>query len=189
MSLFFINDSPELSVAAGTCRLSVLVSQLDGQGRGWEGGWVGGREEGREGRHETELCFQSPALLALQGCSQLSRGRVGPGMPPLHPHTDEPFLSKRNLRFVTSRPQVQRSLQCLWVKEHTPERDTPGSPHLTRIPFHLPSLPAFCSPCHPQPLGISRRHTASSCLCDFRAPRFPMDLSRPASAVSAAMFS
>ena len=52
-------------MAAGTCRLSALVSQLDGQGRGWEGGWVGGREERREGRHETELCFQSPALLAL----------------------------------------------------------------------------------------------------------------------------
>lgn len=180
-----INDAPELSMAAGTCRLSVLVSQLDGQGRGWEGGWVGGRE----GRHETAVFPKSSPFGTFPGCSKLSRGRVGPGTPPLHPQTDEPFLSKRNLRFVTSRPQVQRSLQCLWVKEHTPERDTPGSRHLTRNPFHLPSLPAFCSPCHPQPLGISRRHTASSCLCDFRAPRFPMDLSRPASAVSAAMFS
>lgn len=67
-------------------------------------------------------------MALFQAAHNSSRGRVGPGMPPLHPNTDEPFLSERNLRFVTSLPQVQRTLQCLRVKEHTPKRDTPGSP-------------------------------------------------------------
>ena len=143
---------------------------------------------GREDMKQSCVSEVQPSWHCSRLLTTLHEGE-GPGTPPLHPHTDEPFLSERNLRFVTSLPQVQRILQCLRVKEHTPKRDTPGSRHLTRIPSHLPSLPAFCSPCHPQPLGISQRHTAFSCLCDFQAPRFPMDLSRPASAVSAALFS
>ena len=125
MSASFINDSPELSMAAGTCRLSALVSQLHGQGRGWEGGWVGGREEGREGRHETAVFPRSSPFGTFPGFSQLSRGRVGPGTPPPHPHTDEPFLPKRNLRFVTSRPQVQRSTCSACGSRSTPLKETP----------------------------------------------------------------